>query len=218
MNCENYEKSKLWWTCNKTSSSENVSKVFFYLNYYNLKVIKAFHVKPCHIKLHFRGVFTDSWNRRGIAGKILKKNVLINLKYLQVKMFRHLDGDWGILTELSRRITEFYLAIDCALAEYPPRFHDVVRVFTLSLRRALLAECVCRTFFPYWYININLYNCTGNQQDEWWKHCVCFFNKIRFNVIKMQLICFVFASFTLDVGGRIKDWAKSILKIISLLT
>lgn len=45
-----------------------------------------------------------------------------------------------------------------------------------------------------------------------------FFNKIRFNVIKKQLICFVFASFTLDVGGRIKDWAKSILKIISLLT
>uniref|UniRef100_K1PUD7 Uncharacterized protein n=1 Tax=Magallana gigas TaxID=29159 RepID=K1PUD7_MAGGI len=38
--------------------------------------------------------------------------------------------------------TEFYLAIDCPLAGYPPSAHDMLGVFTAHPQRALRADCV----------------------------------------------------------------------------
>lgn len=55
------------------------------------------------------------------------------------------------------------MAINCALSEYTPSAHGLLRGFTARPRRALCIDCVHKTFFSYWKESVNLY---GNPKKK----------------------------------------------------
>lgn len=63
--------------------------------------------------------------------------------------------------------TEFNLAIDCALAEYRPSAHDLLRVVTLRKHRSLRVKCVHKTFFTDWRVNVTYVQLYAKQTEIW---------------------------------------------------
>lgn len=106
---------------------------------------------------------TCSW-RCIIHGNIrrtarIQKNVLFNLKCLQVKMSWRSDGDRGYSTELLR-----VLFGDLKISEYPPSANDVLRLFT-PVQGVLSALSVCTRRSVLIGMFYTLYNCTKKPKN-----------------------------------------------------
>lgn len=89
------------------------------------------------------------WIAGGSQGKF-RKNVVLFENFTSgdvTASWRRPGRSYGAPTAFTCVSTEFYLAINRALAESPP---SVLGVFTARPRCALRADCVQKTFFTTW--------------------------------------------------------------------